>query len=129
MISHSSKDGTIVQKLIRAENQNGKNIFCDWINDVDYLKRHLLCEATLKVLEKRMEQSKAMIFVVSENSRNSVWCKYELNYFTELGKPIYCISKEAIDEGNICLDKMSDPWFLDADYKAMALIEGKNIKA
>ena len=53
----------------------------------------------------------------------------ELNYFTELGKPIYCISKEAIDEGNICLDKMSDPWFLDADYKAMALIEGKNIKA
>ena len=128
-ISHSSKDGTIVQKLIRAENQNGKNIFCDWINDVDYLKRHLLCEATLKVLEKRMEQSKAMIFVVSENSRNSVWCKYELNYFTELGKPIYCISKEAIDEGNICLDKMSDPWFLDADYKAMALIEGKNIKA
>ena len=126
-ISHSSKDGTIVQKLIRAENQNGKNIFCDWINDVDYLKRHLLCEATLKVLEKRMEQSKAMIFVVSENSRNSVWCKYELNYFTELGKPIYCISKEAIDEGNICLDKMSDPWFLDADYKAMALIEGKNI--
>ena len=51
------------------------------------------------------------------------------NYFTELGKPIYCISKEAIDEGNICLDKMSDPWFLDADYKAMALIEGKNIKA
>ena len=128
-ISHSSKDGTIVQKLIRAENQNGKNIFCDWINDVDYLKRHLLCEATLKVLEKRMEQSKAMIFVVSENSRNSVWCKYKLNYFTELGKPIYCISKEAIDEGNICLDKMSDPWFLDADYKAMALIEGKNIKA
>lgn len=124
-ISHSSKDGTIVQKLIRAENQNGKNIFCDWINDVDYLKRHLLCEATLKVLEKRMEQSKAMIFVVSENSRNSVWCKYELNYFTELGKPIYCISKEAIDEGNICLDKMSDPWFLDADYKAMALIEGR----
>ena len=96
-ISHSSKDGTIVQKLIRAENQNGKNIFCDWINDVDYLKRHLLCEATLKVLEKRMEQSKAMIFVVSENSRNSVWCKYELNYFTELGKPIYCSNGTSFD--------------------------------
>ena len=122
-ISHSSKDGTIVQKLIRAENQNGKNIFCDWINDVDYLKRHLLCEATLKVLEKRMEQSKAMIFVVSENSRNSVWCKYELNYFTELGKPIYCISKEAIDEKNFHLDKMNDTWFLDSDYKTLALIE------
>lgn len=114
-------------KIIRAENQNGKNIFCDWINDVDYLKRHLLCEATLKVLEKRMEQSKAMIFVVSENSRNSVWCKYELNYFTELGKPIYCISKEAIDEKNFHLNKMSDTWFLDSDYKRLALIEGESI--
>lgn len=83
-ISHSSKDSTYIQKLIRAENQDGKNIFCDWINDVDYLKRHLLCEATLKVLEKRMEQSNAMIFVVSENSLHSIWCKYELNYFAEL---------------------------------------------
>ena len=126
-ISHSSKDSTHVQKLIRAENQNGKNIFCDWINDVDYLKRHLLCEATLKVLEKRMEQSKAMIFVTSENSINSIWCKYELNYFTELGKPIYCISKEAINEKNFRLNKMKDTWYLDPGYKTMALIEGKNI--
>lgn len=126
-ISHSSKDSTHVQKLIRAENQDGKNIFCDWINDVDYLKRHLLCEATLKVLEKRMEQSKAMIFVVSENSLHSIWCKYELNYFTELGKPIYCISKEAIDEKNFYLNKMNDSWFLDPDYKTLALIEGESI--
>ena len=93
-----------------------------------YKRQHLLCEATLKVLEKRMEQSKAMIFVVSENSRNSVWCKYELNYFTELGKPIYCISKEAIDEKNFHLNKMSDTWFLDSDYKRLALIEGESIK-
>ena len=126
-ISHSSKDSTHVQKLIRAENQDGKNVFCDWINDVDYLKRHLLCKATLKVLEKRMEQSKAMIFVVSENSLHSIWCKYELNYFTELRKPIYCISKEAIDEKNFHLDKMNDTWFLDSDYKTLALIEGESI--
>ena len=84
-ISHSSKDSTHVQKLIRAENQDGKNVFCDWINDVDYLKRHLLCKATLKVLEKRMEQSKAMIFVVSENSLHSIWCKYESVSYTHLG--------------------------------------------
>ena len=126
-ISHSSKDSFLVQKLIRAENQDDKNIFCDWINDVDYLKRHLLCEATLKVIEKRLEQSKKMIFVISENSLNSIWCKYELNYFTELGKPIYCISIEAIAEEIFSLYKMNDSWFLDPDYKTMALIEGKNI--
>lgn len=126
-ISHSSKDSIYVQKLIQVENQDGKNVFCDWINDIDYLKRHLLCEATLKVIEKRMQQSKAMIFVISENSLDSVWCKYELNYFTELGKPIYCISKESIGKQNFSLNKMNDLWFLDTNYKTMALIKGKNI--
>ena len=87
----------------------------------------MLCKATLKVLDKRMEQSTAMIFVVSENSLHSIWCKYELNYFTELGKPIYCISKEAIDEKNFHLYEMNDTWFLDSNYKALALIEGKSI--
>ena len=110
------------------ELQKGKNIFCDWINDVDYLKRHLLCEATLKVIEKRMEQSKAMIFVVSDNSLNSVWCKYELNYFTELGRPIYTISHEAINAPDCSLERMLDRWFLDPDYKKLALIEGRNLK-
>ena len=74
-----------------------------------------------------MEQSKAMIFVVSENSLNSIWCKYELNYFTELGKPIYSISKEAIEEKKFYLNKMNDSWFLDPDYKTLALIEGESI--
>lgn len=126
-ISHSSKDSSFVQKLIEAENQRGKNIFCDWINDADYLKRHLLCGATLKVIEKRMEQSTAMIFVVSENSLNSVWCKYELNYLTDLGKPIYQISKESINQKDFSLKEMNDDWFLDIDYKKMALIEGKKL--
>ena len=126
-ISHSSKDSSFVQKLIEAENQRGKNIFCDWINDADYLKRHLLCGATLKVIEKRMEQSTAMIFVVSENSLNSVWCKYELNYFTDLGKPIYQISKESINQKDFSLKEMNDDWVLDIDYKKMALIEGKKL--
>lgn len=126
-ISHSSKDSYYVQKLIKVENQRGKNVFCDWINDVDYLKRHLLCEATLKVIEKRMEQSNSMIFIMSENSLNSVWCKYELNYFTELGKPIYFISKESINKHEFSLKLMNDKWFLDSNYKKLALIEGKNL--
>lgn len=127
-ISHSSIDSYCVQKLIEAENQRGNNVFCDWINDVDYLKRHLICEATLKVIEKRMEQSNAMIFVVSNNSINSIWCRYELNYFTELVKPIYYIAKESIDKQEFLLNVMNDKWFLDSDYKKLALIEGGNIK-
>ncbi len=126
-ISHSSKDSASVQKLIQYENQNGKNIFCDWINDVDYLKRHLLCSATLKVLEKRLEQSKGVIFVLSDNSMNSMWCKYELNYFEELERPIYFIKTEDIEKDNFMITPLIDKWYLDAEYKQLALLEGSKI--
>lgn len=128
-ISHSSKDSKSVQALILHENQQGKNVFCDWINDVDYLKRHLLCEATLKVLEKRLEQSKALLFVASSNSQESVWCKYELNFFLELGKPMYVILKEDIDSGIFAIRALEDKWFLDTNYKELALLEGIKIQS
>lgn len=72
-------------------------MFCDWINDSDYLKRSLVCESTLKVIEWRLQQSEAIIFVRSEKSVNSIWCQYELNYFNELGKPIYYIDQKDIE--------------------------------
>lgn len=124
-ISHSSKDSATVQKLILFENKQGKNVFCDWINDVDYLKRHLVCEATLKVLEKRLEQSKAVIFVSSNNSVDSIWCKYELNYFLELGRTIYVIDKQDIEEGMFDIKLLENEWFKDSGYKELVLLEGK----
>ena len=126
-ISHSYKDGATVQKLIQYENKQGKNIFCDWINDSDYLKRQLLCKATLKVQETRMEQSKSLIFVESEYSKASIWCRYELNYFKDLGKPMYIISSENIEKGNFEVNPLTDEWYVDAEYKALTLLEGKKI--
>ncbi len=126
-ISHSSKDRDSVQDLIMFENSKGRDVFCDWINDVDYLKRHLVCEATLKVIEKRLEQSNALIFVESEHSLNSVWCKYELNYFSVLKRPIYVIKKSDIDNKTFELVQMKEKWFTDPNYKKLALIKGKEI--
>lgn len=126
-ISHSSKDSKEVQELIRKENNLKKNIFCDWINDIDYLKRHLLCNATLRVLEERMKQSKALIFVQSENSLSSVWCKYELNFFFELHKPFFIIEKDSIINKDFELKAMNDYWFIDSDYKESTLIFASKI--
>lgn len=120
-ISHSSRDSLAVQKLIIYENKQGKNIFCDWINDSDYLKRNLVCNATLSVLEKRLEQSEAIIFVDSRNSKESIWCKYELNYFYELGKPIYTIDKQDIENEVYILKLLESKWFIDKNYKMMEL--------
>ena len=128
-ISHSSRDKEAVQQLIIEENRINKNIFCDWINDVDYLKRHLICEATLKVIEKRLEQSKSLIFVVSETSKQSVWCKYELNYFYELNRPIFIITVQDIEKGVFNLQPLKDMSFVDPNYKQLALTQGAHIAA
>ena len=116
-ISHSYKDGKTVQKLITFQNEHGKNIFCDWINDADYLKRKLLGKETLEVIRLRLEQSKNLIFVESEDSKNSIWCKYELNYYLSLDKPIYYITKEDIERNNFIIKLLKDKWFIDKEYK------------
>ena len=76
-----------------------------------------------------MEQSKALIFVFSKNSINSVWCKYELNYFLELGRKIYVIDKQDIEDGLFDINLLQDEWFKDSAYKELALLEGQKIDA
>ena len=122
-ISHSSKDSKSVQRLIEFENNANKNVFCDWINDVDYLKRNLICEATLRVIEERLKQSKALLYVDSENASESVWCIYELNYFLELDKPIYTIKKQDIDNDSFNITPLTDKWFVNPNYKNLPLIK------
>ena len=111
-----------MQKLITVQNDIGKNVFCDWINDADYLKRHLVRNATLKVIEKRLEQSKALIFVESGNSLESMWCKYELNYYEQFDRPVFVIKKEDIISGKFNLLEVRDKWYLDSNYKEYVLM-------
>lgn len=120
-ISHSSVDYTAVQRLIQYLNEKRKNIYCDWINDNDYLKRKLVGKSTLSVIEKRLFQSRAIIFVISNNSLDSNWCKYELNYFNELGKPIYAIRREDILKENFNYYILQKKWFLDSRYRDLDL--------
>ncbi len=123
-ISHSSKDSKIVQELIILLNSEGKNVYCDWISDSDYLKWNLVREATLKVIEKRLAQSKAILFVHSNHSTESIWCKYELNYFAEMNKPIYQIDIFDIENGNYIINQLTDKWFYDKEYKTLTLLNG-----
>ena len=103
-------------------NSEGKNVYCDWISDSDYLKLNLVREATLKVIEKRLEQSKAVLFVHSKHSTESIWCKYELNYFSETNKPIYQICVSDLENGNYSINQLTDKWFYDKEYKSLTLL-------
>ena len=121
----AKKDSKLVQQLIEYENSEGKNIFCDWISDADYLKRNLVCDATLKVIEWRLQQSDAIIYVKTKNSDNSVWCMYELNYFHDMEKPIYVITEEDIRNRKFDIAKYDEKNFRNTNYKELVLIEKK----
>lgn len=120
-ISHSSMDFEAVQNLITALNHQGKVIYCDWINDTDYLKRYLVGEATLNVIKKRIEKADAVLFVESKQSISSLWVKYELNYAYELGKRIYVLPAEEIKKSNFQYSILDSQWFYDEQYKEIRL--------
>ena len=120
-ISHSSADFENVQALIKELNKKGENVYCDWINDTDYLKRHLVGNATLSVILKRIAQSKEVIFVVSDNSLKSNWCKYELNDIKKANKRLLFINNSDISNGCFDLKEYTDIWYVDENYKSLKL--------
>ena len=116
-ISHSFRDNSTVQGLIDKLNGAGMNVYCDWISDSHYLKRNLVCDATLEVIETRINQSNAVLFIASDYSYSSIWVKYELNYAEEHGKTIYYVDTRSIDKDGFAIEVLSDKWFSDTNYK------------
>jgi len=120
-ISHSSQDYEKIQKLIQNLNKQNKNVYCDWINDTDYLKRKLVGSSTLEVIKKRIQQSKMIIWVKSAASLKSNWVKYELNYAHRLGTEIYFVDTNEIDYGIAKFMKLGELWFEDENYEDIEL--------
>lgn len=96
-ISHSYKDSALVKKIKKSLNKKDLNIYCDWTSDNDFLKRDMAGQFTEQVLKKRIEQSRYILFVRTENtteSDNSIkskWIQMELEHSKKLNKKIYCI--------------------------------------
>lgn len=87
-LSHSSLD-TIDLLEIKAElNRQGKSVYIDWVNDHVMLDRKNQNEDTWNVLEKRMTQSKQMIYVLTENSVTSPYTEREVIFFKTQRKPV-----------------------------------------
>lgn len=53
-------------------------------------------EDTWTVLQKRMDISDTMVFVMTDNSLRSEWTPKEIDYFQELGKKIYLFQPDSI---------------------------------
>lgn len=90
-ISHSSRDASLIKKIIKALNAHNISVYCDWTSDSDFLKRELVSEFTKIVLLKRLEQSRSLLYIRTDNSVIADWVKLELAHFATLNKPMYYI--------------------------------------
>jgi hypothetical protein len=66
-ISHSYLDKDLVKNMKNTINFLNLSCYYDWTSDQDFLKRNLISDYTKEVLKKRIEQSKALILVLTHN--------------------------------------------------------------
>jgi hypothetical protein len=97
-LSHSYYDTKQLVALKQKLNAKGLVVYIDWVNDKVMMQRKNQNEDTWKVLKLRMDESKKMLFVMTDNSLRSEWTQKEIDYFKSLGKEVVVYQPEKITE-------------------------------
>lgn len=87
-LSHSSLDVNELLQLKVLLNQQGKTVYIDWVNDRVMLNRQNQNQDTWKALELRMDQSKMLLYVMTDNSIKSPCTEREVLYFKNASKSV-----------------------------------------
>lgn len=97
-LSHSSLDKDLILKLKTTLNALNLNIYVDWMNDQESLKRELTNVDTAEVIIERLKSCKALIFIYTEDSLKSLWTPWEIGYFHALNRKICVFYSDAVDD-------------------------------
>ena len=89
-LSHSSLDKSLVLALVHLFNEAGYSVYVDWIEDKQ-LDRSKVDPNTASTLRKRMQSSKGLAYIATQNTTNSRWCPWELGYFDGLKNGRCCV--------------------------------------
>ncbi len=98
-LSHSYSDKEIIPALKYKLEEMGYSVYVDWITD-RMLSRDEVNKRTAEVLQKRMQQSKCLIYATSENSQKSRWMPWELGYFDGIKEKMVAILPIKKDNNN-----------------------------
>lgn len=79
-LSHSSEDKKLITGLKLELEDIGYTVYIDWVDDPKLDRTHVT-KTTAHLLQKRMKQSRSLIYAFSENASNSRWMPWELGYF------------------------------------------------
>lgn len=78
-LSHSVRDAEIVLGVVALLKGQGLSVYVDWIVDPE-LDRSEVTAATAERLRVRMQSSRSLIYLHTENSPQSKWMPWELGY-------------------------------------------------
>jgi len=78
-LSHSHLDKKQIYALVNLFNKSGYSVYVDWMID-EQLDRSMVNRKTSETLRKRMDSSRCLAYVATNNSTRSKWCPWELGY-------------------------------------------------
>lgn len=79
-LSHSSKDAELILGVKGTLEDMGYSVYVDWVEDPQ-LDRSNVNESTAELLRERMDASKSLFYVTTENAETSKWMPWECGYF------------------------------------------------
>jgi hypothetical protein len=79
-LSHSSKDSELILGVKATLEDMNYSVYVDWVDDPQ-LNRSNVNEATANLLRERMDASKSLFYVTTENAESSKWMPWECGYF------------------------------------------------
>lgn len=79
-LSHSSKDSELILGVKATLEDLNYSVYVDWVDDPQ-LNRANVNEATANLLRERMNTSKSLFYVTTENAESSKWMPWECGYF------------------------------------------------
>lgn len=88
-ISHSTKDRNFLIDLVHDINKQGKNVYVDWMEDIEALQRSKTNAQTASVIKHRIDSSDVVLCIKTEGALSSEWIPWELGYADGIGKSIF----------------------------------------
>lgn len=79
-LSHSVKDAELIEGMKLTFEDLGYSVYVDWIEDKQ-LDRSKVSPATADQLRKRMNTSRSLFYVTTQNAESSKWMPWECGYF------------------------------------------------
>ncbi|WP_206225169.1 hypothetical protein [Parabacteroides sp. ZJ-118] len=96
-LSHSYGRQTELLEVKESLNRQGLVVYVDWINDAEMLAREKQNNDTFKVLYERLRQSSSLLFIQTKSSVTSPYCSKEIEFFKKLGRPMYILEAEKVE--------------------------------